>query len=549
MKKKKAASNRRPPKRRTWRPAVLAVEAPPRPRIGVVVCVPVSAETDPVRINLLETVERGVRLGGGEPVRLPTSGMWVPTPEFRAVGDEGPDRFRAASAPSYASVLRNLCADEVECLALASGADGLVLVAEGNDAAAGLLLGAARLNKPALMVPAAATVGARRGPGLPGRQSQAPACGKGSDETTMALISEEDEYPGCFVGILAEVMGLTLPGASTAPTASAEQVTLAEAAGRRAVELTSQNFGIRRVLMSNALMNAVRADAAFGGHSNSALFLLALAQEAGVKLSLDAFSELGRRTPQLCLLHGEKGHRLKDMHAAGGVPGLLSALKGQWLPQATVSGRGINELAKAGRVKDGRVIRVREPYRDQGGLLVLRGNLAPYGAFFRPPENFLQKLAVFSGTARVFDSRENALAALSARRVRKGDVLVVRYEGPRGGPGLRSLGAIPRLLAVQGLNDSVALFTDGTWGGLVNAGLAVEMATPEAVEPSALSIVRDGDRITIDVPARRVNAHLTDTDTKVRLARWQAPPARARNGFMARYARSVGTVLEGAVLK
>lgn len=478
--------------------------APRAPRVGVLACLPAGAEGDPARVNLLESVERGVRLGGAEPVRLRASA---------GPSTDGLDRRL---------VLRDLLADETEYLASAAGVDGLVLAAESGEGVAGLLLGAARANKPAILAPA---------------------------RMARAADGPEEDYPSCAFFLLAEVMGLTLPGASTAPGGSPEQVVLSEAAGRRAAELVAQNFTVRRVLMVNSFMNAIRADAALGGSPASVLFLLALAQEAGVKLSLDAFSEIGHRTPEICRLYGPKGHRLADLHAAGGVAALLAALKGQWLPHSTVSGRGVNELAKAARVKDGRVLRARGPYRESGGLLVLRGNLAPQGAVLRPGEDLARKPAVFSGAARVYDSFEAALTAVAGKKIQKGDVVVVRYEGPRGGPGLRPLTAIRGLLGAQGLAGSVALFTDGTWGPPTGEGLALELAAPEATEPSALSIVRDGDRVTIDVPARRVNVHLTDTDTKVRLARWQAPAPKARNGFLARYARSVGTVLEGAVLK
>jgi dihydroxy-acid dehydratase len=340
-------------------------------------------------------------------------------------------------------------------------------------------------------------------------------------------------------------MGLAFPGSSTAPTGSSEQFSLAQAAGRRLGELIAQNFTVRRVLLINAFTNAARLDAAFGGWTGSAVFLMALAHESGVKLSIDVFAEMGESTPQI--FGGE--HGLGDLHGAGGIPAALACLKGEWSPHSTVSGRGINELAKTARVKDGKVLRARSPYRDAGGLAVLRGNLARQGAIFRRPAEFPPKLQKFSGVARVFDSREDALNALLERKVKKGDLVVVRYEGARGGPGLRPLGLLPRLAAELGLGDGVAFLTDGTWDAALPSGLAVELATPEATEGATLSILRDGDRVDVDLVSRQVNAHLTETDTKIRLARWQAPASRARNGYLARYARSVSPALEGAVLR
>jgi len=513
------------------------------PRIGVFVVAGAPSADETLTRNLTLSVEKGIRLAGAECARFLFS---------------GPGLVHGRDGHSCRFPRRDLWADEVECAAMSAGLDGLVLCADGNDAAAGLLLGAVRLNKPALFVP------------LQGSQvfpdPRAALAADALSATAKQLARSRtvptgfvwphvpadpalDDYPSHAVACLSEVLGASLPLSSTVPTGSGEQMNLAASAGQRAVDLVRQNLSIRRLLMVNAFLNAARLDAAFGGFSEALVFLLALAHEAGVKLSLEVLADVERKTPQICRLHGEASHHLKDLHGAGGIPAVLAAFKGLWLPHSTVSGRGINELAKSVRVRETRVIRSGAPYRAEGGVVVLKGNLAPQGALFRVPPEFPSKMGRFLGTVKVFDSREDALKALLEKKIVKGDLVVVRYEGPRGGPGLRPLGLLAHVLAAQGLTDTVGLLTDGAWGNALPSGLAVEFSSPEATEGAALSVLRDGDRVDVDLSTRRLNVHLTDTEMKVRLARWHVPPGRARNGFLARYVRSVGPVLEGAVLK
>lgn len=260
---------------------------------------------------------------------------------------------------------------------------------------------------------------------------------------------------------------------------------------------------------------------------------------------MENFTEIGQKTPQLVALTGGKGHGLKHFHEAGGVPAVLKALKGQWLPHPTVSGRGINDLTKAAQVKDSHVVKIRQPYRKEGGLVVLRGNLAAKGAVLQAPASLPKKLTQFSGRAKVFDSFEDAVRALVERKIVKGDVMVLRYEGPRGGQGFRPLALVPQMIVLQGLAESVAFLTDGRLGAPAGAGLFIEMISPEAADGSTLSVLREGDRIDVDLPARRLMAHLTDTELKVRLARWQAPAPRNRNGVLGRFAKTTPCVLEG----
>jgi dihydroxy-acid dehydratase len=532
---------------RTW---LSAWGVPPadasRPLIGVVACAADVAGTSPSLQGLLQSIERGVQSAGGIALRLPLAGI---------IEEPSPVK----DGRSYLFARRSLLADEVECLARSQGLDGLVLVADQNDAVAGLMLGAARVALPTVFVPARGSLESQEkspAASLPDEVAAArelmEAKKKSSRDNGLSAngysVWRDDYAQGAF-RCLAEIMGLAFPLSSTVPTGSPEQMRLATTAGQRVVSLVQQNFDLRRVLMPNAFANAIRLDAALGGWPGSVVFLLSLAQEMGVKMSLDSFVDIGQKTPQLAFLPGGDGHGLRHLHEAGGLPALMRALKGQWLPHLTVSGRGINDLAKAAPAKDSSVIRIKSPYRKEGGLMVLKGNLALKGAIFQRSSALPKKLTAFAGPAKVFDSRDAALEALLQKKVQKGDVLVVRYEGPKAGTGFRPLALISHLLAAQKLSDSVALVTDGRLGGAVNMGLCVEMAAPEAAEGSTLSVLRDGDRLEIDLTAGRIMAYLTDTDLKVRLARWQAPVARSRNGFLSRFARSVAGALDGAVLK
>ncbi len=497
-------------------PKPAARPAPPEPpkakepRLGVVVCS--SDPWDAPHVSgVLQGLETGARLSGAAPVRFLISGL------------------PAASDGFPALPWRDLAADQMECLAQAAHWDGLVLAADDNPSASGLLMAAARLNLPAVFAP------------LRGSFNDQEAAGPSPNR--------RDDYQGHAVACLSETLGLCLPGASTAPTGSAEHLGLARQSAQRAVELVRQGFGVRRVLLPNAFLNAFRMDAALGGWPGAVVFLTALAQECGVKLSLEALADIGLRTPQICHLSGADGQGLRDLHQEGGLAAVLAAFKGQWLPHPTVSGRSLTDLSKAVRVREHRVLKVRPPVRKSGPLMILRGNLAPQGALLRLPPRFPDKLSVFSGPAKVYDSREAALQALRAEKIVKGDVLVVRYEGPKGGPGLRPLTDVGRALEEQGLSQSVAAVTDGSWGDWSGGGLAVELASPEATEGSALSIIKEGDRVDIDLGLLRLNVRLTEMEIKVRLARWQAPPPRTRAGFLARYARAVASAWEGAVLK
>ncbi len=504
-----------------------------RPLVGVVVCHSDILCSLPQTEILYQNVEKGLQAAGGHAFRLNLlnfSTAVTPKP------GESVGQFP----------LRDMLADQLECLASESGVAGLVLMADRSEASTGLLLGAARLNLPTIFVPLRGSLNAEDH-----KSDKNNGKSNGKSKDAGLSLGESGNYSNYAISLLTEVMGLSLPMSSTVPEGSIDHMRLAQSAGQRVVELIKHNFMLQRVLMANAFMNAIRFDAAMGGWSGTVVFLHALAREAAIKLSLEAFATLGRSTPHICRLNGEKNHTLRDLHELGGVPAILTALRGQWLPCPMVSGRSMNELSKSVRLKPHDLLRLKTPHRKEGGLVVLRGNLAPVGAIYQMPSGAHQRSVTHNifGPARIFDSREEAVKALQEKKIKSNDVLVIRYEGPKGGPGLRCQSKIVELLAEQGLAKSVALITDGWCAESTGPTTIIEMVSPEAMEGSPLAILKEGDRICIDIDERQLSVQLTDMDIKLRTVRWKSPAPRVRNGYWARYARSVGSALEGAVLK
>jgi dihydroxy-acid dehydratase len=474
-----------------------------QPVIGLIAVGTHESLADPDFDGLLWSVERGARASGAEPRRIV-----FPAPH---------------SVDGTRWPLRDALADFAETLFRDSDLAGWVLVTRSNENLAALLTAGVRLDRPAIVVPA------------PLETASEGRAGGGYAENAVACLTE--------------VMGLSLPYSSTVPAGSPEARETAFAAGQRAAELIRQNLTLRRVLTANAFQNAVRLDAALGGSSEAVLFLTALAREAKVKFGWENFDDAGAKTPQVGWFPGGRQPGIAEFHAAGGVPAVLSILKGAWLPHPSSAGRSLVDVAKTARVKDPRLLRVRSPYRKEGGLRILKGNMAPAGAVCRIAPNYPEKQQTFSGPVRVFDASDAAESALRRKQVRRGEVLVVRYAGPKGGPGLRSLEKLVQLVSEQDLTAHVALVTDGCWGAAPGPLLAVEMVSPEAFDSSPLAVLKDGDRVEIDPAGRRLHVFLTDTDQKVRLARWQAPAPRATDGYLARYVRSVGSAPEGASVK
>ncbi|CCO07848.1 dihydroxy-acid dehydratase [Desulforamulus hydrothermalis] len=521
-----------------------------RPLIGVVNSF---NEVVPGHIHLrdiAEAVKAGVRMAGGTPLEFPV----IAVCDGIAMGHPGM-RYSLAS--------REIIADSIEIMAQAHPFDGLVLIPNCDKVVPGMLMAAARLNIPAVVVSG--------GPMLAGRfQNQdvsvtqmfeavgAVQAGRLTPEELAEL--EENACPGCgscagmftanSMNCLTEALGMALPGNGTIPAVSAARRRLAKAAGLRAVALVRENLRPRDILTMANFRNGLAVDMALGCSTNTVLHLPAIAREAGIELNLDLINEISERTPHLCKLSPAGRHHIQDLDAAGGIQAVMKELLNNGLINPnikTVSGLTVGQLLEQAKVKDRQVIRsVQEPYSSTGGLAVLRGNLAPNGAVVKRAAVAPEMLR-HTGPARVFDGEEAAITAIMAGQIKPGDVVVIRYEGPKGGPGMREMLAPTSVLAGMGLDKEVALLTDGRFSG-ASRGASIGHISPEAAEGGLIALLQDGDMIEIDIPNYRLAAKLDETVIKQRLEAWQPPAPKVTEGYLARYAKQVSSAGQGAVL-
>lgn len=509
-----------------------------RPLIGVVNS---WNEIVPGHIHLREVaawVKKGILAAGGYPLEFNT----IAVCDGMAQGHAG----MRYSLPS-----RELIADSVEIMVKAHGIfDGLVFIASCDKIVPAMLMAAARLNLPALLVPGGPMV-----PCITPRESKAArqAFLKGKLDEDALVAKTREYYPGpgaCpFLGtantmmMLAETMGFTLPDMALTPAASAAAYDLARLSGERAVELVKEGLRPRDILTRPAFLNALAVLAATGASLNSVLHLPAIAREAGVELTLQDFATVSDRTPFLVAVTPNDPERtVVDIHRAGGLPALLGVLGPLLdLNALTVTGKTLGQNIQGRTVKDPSVIHPLDaPLAASGSIAVLTGTLAPGGAVVKTSAVAPAQL-VFTGPARVFNSQEEALAAAEEGKVRSGDVVVVRYEGPRGGPGMREL---HRLTEVLALVPNTAIVTDGRFSG-ASGGLAVGYVTPEAAGGGPLALVQEGDLITIDIPGRRLELNVPARELEQRRAHVTVP-AREVSGCLAAYAAHVGEAAQGA---
>ncbi|RDV84278.1 dihydroxy-acid dehydratase [Ammonifex thiophilus] len=537
------------PHRSLWKALGLTTEELKRPFIGVVNAF---SELVPGHVHLrdiTEAVKAGVRLAGGVPLEFPVIGVC----DGIAMNHEG---------MKYSLASRELIADSVEVMAEAHALDGLVLVAACDKIVPGLLMAAARLDLPAILVSGGPMLAGRfRGEDVSlstvfeavGRVK----AGKMSEEELMEL--EEVACPGCgscagmftanSMNCLAEVLGLALPGNGTIPAVSAARRRLAKLAGIRAVELVKEGLTPSRILSPASFRNALAVDMALGCSTNTVLHLAAIAHEAGVPFSLAEVNRISERVPNLCRLDPAGVHRLQDLDEAGGIPAVVNLLLEAGLIEGealTVTGRTLRENVKGAQVRRPEVIRpVENPYSPTGGLAVLFGNLAPEGAVVKQAAVAPEMLR-HTGPARVFDSEEEAVEAILTGNFRAGEVIVIRYEGPRGGPGMREMLTATAALAGMGRDKEVALITDGRFSGATR-GASIGHVSPEAAARGPIAALKDGDLITIDIPARRLEVHLDEGELARRLE--ALPPFRPRvtRGYLSRYASLVSSAAQGAV--
>ena len=496
--------------------------------------------------ELAEQVKQGVREGGGVPFEVNT----IAVCDGIAMGHEG----MRYSLPS-----REIIADSVEAVVEAHRFDGMVLLTNCDKITPGMLMAAARVNIPSIVV----TGGPMKSGTFRGRRVGLMELFEAVGSLERGLMTPEEAGeleavacpgPGSCNGlftantmaILTEAMGMSLPGTATAHAVDARKRVLAREAGRMAVELVRRGLRPLDIMRPEAFENAITVDLALGGSTNTILHLQAIAHEAGVDLGLEVFDRLSERTPQLCELVPSGPHTMEDLDRAGGVPALMAELSGYLhLDVPTVTGRTLGENIAGARVLDRAVIRpVSNPVRPKGGIAILWGSLAPEGSVVKTaavPEG----LEVFEGEARVFESEEDAVEALRSGSIQEGSVVVVRYEGPKGGPGMREMLTITATVVGMGLGKSVALVTDGRFSGATR-GVCVGHVSPEAAEGGPIALVRDGDRVRIDLKRRRLDLLVPEGELRERRAGWR-PPEKPLKGYLRRYSRHVSSASKGAV--
>ena len=498
--------------------------------------------------RLADAIKAGVRAAGGVPFEFNTIAIC----DGLAQGHEG----MRYSLPS-----RDLIADSIELAVEAHRFDALVLVPSCDKVVPWHLMAAARLNLPAIVVTG--------GPMLPGKwrgeeltlveAREAAGRVKRGELTELELAEiEEAACPGAgscsmmgtanTMACMSEALGMSLPYCAMTHAEDAAKIRLAEESGRRVLSLLKRGLRPKDIMRREAFENAITVNAAIGGSLNAVLHLPAIARELGIEIPLELFDEISRRTPHLCAVKPAGPYTTLDFARAGGVPALMKRLEGMLnLSCITVTGKSIGDNIARAAVENPEVIRpLSKPVAREGGIAVLKGDLAPRGAVVRHVA-VEKRMLKHEGPARVFNSLEGALKALSAGGIKRGDVVVIRYEGPKGGPGMREQHMIASLIMGMGLGSSVALITDGRFSGSTR-GPMIGHVSPEAAEGGPIAVVKDGDRIKIDIPARKLELLIPDEELERRLKGWR-PPARVVRGYLARYSREVGPADEGAVFK
>ncbi len=501
--------------------------------------------------KVCRAVKDGVYMAGGTPMEFSTIGIC----DGIAMNHEG---------MKYSLGSRELIADSVEVMAKAYPFDGLVLIPNCDKIIPGMMMAALRLNIPAIVVSG--------GPMLAGKFkgkavdliSVFEGVGKvAGGLMTEAELSELEECacPGAgscagmftanSMNCLTEALGLGLVGNGTIPAVYAARIRLAKRAGKRIVGLVKENVKPREIATLDAFKNAITVDMAFGGSSNTALHLPAIAHEAGIRLPLSLFDEISEKTPHLCNMSPAGPHHLEDLNEAGGVYAIMKELsKKNLIKKAckTVEGKPVGEILKGVEVFDQNVIRsVGNAYHQKGGLAVLSGSLAPQGAIVKSA-GVPDDMRTFRGTAKVFESEEETVAAIMKGKVKAGDAVIVRYEGPKGGPGMREMLTPTSVLVGRGLDKGVALITDGRFSGGTR-GLCIGHVSPEAAEGGPIAYVRNGDQIEIDLDEKRIDLLVAKGEMNKRKAAWKRPEPKIKEGYMARYAKLVTGAASGAIFK
>lgn len=522
-----------------------------RPLIGVVSA---HSEIVPGHFNLdkiTEAVKAGVRMAGGTPIMIPAIGVC----DGIAMGHAG---------MKYSLASRELIADSVETMTMAHALDGLVLVPNCDKIVPGMVMAAVRMNIPAVVCSGGAMM-----PGLVDHEEvslskmfEAVGARKANMIDDAKLFEyETNTCPGCgscagmytanSMNCLCEAVGIALPGNGTLPNVSSGRMQLAKHAGMAIMELVERDIKARDIINTRSIYNAVACDMALGCSSNSVLHLLAIANEAGVDLNMDIFNEISAKVPNLCHLAPAGSTHISDLNRAGGIPAVQAELAKKGLldlDAMTATGKTLGENIKGAYVKDYDLIRpIDHPYSETGGIAVLWGNIAEDGCVVKRSAVDPEMLC-HTGPARVFDSEEDAIATIYAGGIYSGDVVVIRYEGPKGGPGMREMLNPTSALAGMKLDKCVALITDGRFSG-ASRGASIGHVSPEAAAGGTFGLLQEGDIIEIDIPNHKVNARVSEEEFAARRATYVAPAPKVTTGWLSRYAKLVSSANTGAVMK
>ena len=522
-----------------------------RPLVGIVSSY---NEIVPGHMNIdkiVEAVKTGVSMAGGTPIVFPA----IAVCDGIAMGHIG---------MKYSLVTRDLIADSTECMALAHQFDALVMVPNCDKNVPGLLMAAARVNVPTIFVSG--------GPMLAGHVNGqktslssmfeavgAHAAGKISDEEVDNYVcnacptcgSCSGMYTANSMNCLTEAIGMGLKGNGTIPAVYSERIRLAKHAGMKVMELSEKNICPRDIMTEKAFMNALTVDMALGCSTNTMLHLPAIAHEAGVEINLDIANQISAKTPNLCHLAPAGHHYMEELNEAGGVYAVMNELNKKGLLYTdliTATGKTVGENIEGCVNKNTEIIRpVSEPYSETGGIAVLRGNIAPDSCVVKRSA-VVPEMMVHEGPARVFDCEEDAISAIKGGKIVPGDVVVIRYEGPKGGPGMREMLNPTSAIAGMGLGSSVALITDGRFSG-ASRGASIGHVSPEAATGGPVALIEEGDIIAIDIPSNTINVKVPDDELAKRRAAWTPREPKVKTGYLARYAQMVTSADKGAILK
>jgi dihydroxy-acid dehydratase len=497
-----------------------------------------------------EYLQQGIRQAGGTPVEFGV----IAACDGIAQGHDG---------MHYILPTRDLIANDIEVMVEAHRLDAIVLLGSCDKIVPAMLMAAARLDLPAIIVVGGPMEG---GCEFDGRSSDITSLTEGLGMLKSGKIEEAEfmELENCtaptcgscsFLGTantmccVAEAMGLSLPGSATIPASYAERLRIAQESGRQIVELFHRGITARQILNQKGIENGIRVSTAIGGSTNVALHIPAIGYEADCEITMDLFEELCRSTPHIARMNPAAAPNVPDFHHAGGVPAVMKALMPLLHEDAlTVTGDTVAENVAEARILDSNIIKtIQDPWSKEGGLAILRGNLAPNTAITKPAA-IDPDMHTFTGKAHCFDSEEQADNAILEGKVKEGEVIVIRYEGPKGGPGMREMYKAMKLLYGRGLALKTALVTDGRFSG-TNNGCFVGHISPEAAEGGPIAIIENGDNVSIDIPNRNLHLHLSEQEIQDRLAKWQRPEPKFKKGYLALYSRLAESADKGAIIR